>query len=162
MIILGLDLGSRNVGLSIIETYEDKTLLPKLLKAEYIHLTADKIGDRMNVMLKRLEKHIEDDLVDLIIFEDGVFRGSNGPHLNYIAGVFHLAAAIYDVPIKSAKPTQIKKELTGNGKADKNDVEAAVLKMLSNPPEGFVNDHVSDGVGIALYGHIKYGNLLAK
>jgi crossover junction endodeoxyribonuclease RuvC len=158
LIILGLDLGSRNVGASVIETYEYKAELPKLLKADYIHLTADKIGDRMNVMLKRLEKYIEDDLVDLIIFEDGIFRGANGPYLNYIAGVFHLAAAIYDVPIKSAKPTQIKKELTGNGKADKNDVEAAVLKILSNPPEGFVNDHVSDSVSVGLYWYLKHGH----
>ena len=157
MIICGLDLGSRNLGLSLIETFEDESKLPRLIKADYLHLTADKIGDRLNVVLKRLEKEIEDNLVDMIVFEDSVFSGRNAPGLMYVAGIFHLVASIYDLPIRNPKPTQIKKEITGNGKADKHEVEIAILKMISNPPPSFVNDHASDACSIALYGYFKYG-----
>ena len=161
MIILGIDLGSSNLAYSIIEVLDDETL-PRIIKTVYLHLTADKIGDRLHIILKRLEKEIEDELVDLIVFEDSVFRGRNAPALNYVAGIFHLLSAIYNIPIRAPKPTQIKKELTGDGKADKLRVETEVLKRVSNPPASFENDHCSDACGIAIYGYLKYGSLLKK
>lgn len=158
MIILGIDLGSRNLGYSIIETDDlpETQTLVRLIKAEYIYLAADAIGDRLNVVLKRLEKEIEDNLVDMIVFEDSVFKGRNAPGLMYVAGIFHLLSSIYQIPIKNPKPTEIKKEICGSGKGDKKDVEVAVLKWLTNPPASFANDHISDACGIAIYGYLKY------
>lgn len=160
MIICGIDLGSRNVGMSLIETDDEssKPTLVKLIKADYIHLTADAIGDRLNVMLNRLEKEVEDNLVDMIVYESSVFRGLQAPALYQVAGIFHLVASRYGLPIYDPKPTQIKKLLTGNGKADKKDVEIASNKWLTNPQESFVNDHASDALSVALYGYLKCGH----
>lgn len=143
------------MGYAIIDT-SDTENLPRLIKVKYMHLTAPKIGDRLHVLMKRLEKEIEDEMVELICFEDGVFRGANGPALNYVAGLFHLLAAIYEIPIRAPKPTEIKKVICGSGKADKKEVEKAVMTMLSNPPDSFETDHSSDATAIALYGNIKY------
>ncbi len=158
MIICGIDLGSRHVGLSIIET-DDLSEVPtlvKLIKAEYIHLSADLIGDRLHVMLKRLEKEVEDNLVDMIVYEESVCKGRNAPGLMYVAGIFHLVASMYGLPIKNPKPTEIKKLITGSGTGDKTEVEIAALKWLTNPPANLTNNHVSDSLAIALYGYLKY------
>lgn len=155
LIILGIDLGSVNLAYSIIDT-SGKENLPKIVKTKYLHLTSPLIGDRLYLVFRTLEKEIEDELVDLIIFEDGVFRGSNGPALNYVAGIFHLLASIYQIPIQAPKPTQIKKLICGNGKADKKDIELEVLKRVSNPPAYFENNHCSDACGVAIYGYLKY------
>jgi crossover junction endodeoxyribonuclease RuvC len=158
MIILGLDLGSRNVGFSIIETDDasEKETLVTLVKAEFLYLAADKIGDRLLVVLKRLEKEIEDNLVDLIVYENSVFKGRQAPGLYQVAGIFELLGAIYNIPVYDPKPTQIKKLIADNGKADKKDIEIAANKWLTNPQESFENHHVSDSVSIALYGYLKY------
>lgn len=159
MRLLGIDLGSSNHSHSIIETddlSETQPTLVTLLKIKYIYLTAPKVGDKLNVLKHQLEKDIEDYMVDAIIFEDSVFRGRNAPALNYVAGIFHLLAATYDIPIHDPKPTQIKKLICGDGKADKKWIETEANKWLTNPQVSFENDHCSDSMAIAIYGYLKY------
>lgn len=158
MILFSVDLGSVNLGYSLIETENtsETPTLVKLIKAEYMHLTAPKIGDRLNIVLKRFEKEIEDNMVDMIIYENSVFRGGQAPALYQVAGIFHLVSSIYGLPIFDPKPTQIKKLICGSGKAGKKDIELAANKWLTNPPESYINDHVSDAVSIGVYGYLRY------
>jgi Holliday junction resolvasome RuvABC endonuclease subunit len=153
MIVLSVDIGSRNFGYSILEVeeYESKKYTFKLIKPEYIKLTADSIGDRLLVLKTRLEKEIEDELVDLIVYEDSKFQGRSAPDLHYVCGLLWLLGAQYQIPVKRISPTRVKKNLCGVGTAGKTEVEFAVLNLLSNPPTGFINDHCSDScaVGIA-------------
>lgn len=155
--VLSVDIGSRNFGYSILEITEDKNeqFTFKLIKPVYIKLTADCIGDRLLLLKTRLEKEIEDELVDLIVYEDSKFKGRSAPDLHYVCGILWLLGAIYQIPVKRISPTKVKKALCGVGTAGKTEVEFAVLNLLSNPPASFANDHVSDSVGIGIAHFIK-------
>ena len=150
MIICSVDIGSRNLSYSIIDfDLEEKTFT--LIKPVFLYLSADKIGDRLLVIQKRFEKEIEDNLVELIVFENSKFHGKCAQDLNFVCGMMHFMAAVYDIPIRAISPTAVKKLLTGVGTAGKVEVDNAVKTYLTNPPATFENDHCSDscGVGVA-------------
>lgn len=149
MIILSADIGSRNFAHSILDFDEEEKTFT-LVKSVYSNLTADKIGDRLLVLQKRLEKDVEDFLVELIVFENSKFSGKAAQDLNFVCGVMHLVAATYDLPIKWLSPTALKKRITGVGTAGKVEVENAVKKYLTNPPDKFETDHNADSVAVGI------------
>lgn len=69
--------------------------------------------------------------------------------MGHARGVICLAAARANVPVVSYSATQVKKALTGNGRAKKDQVQRAVqrelkLKQIPEPPD------VADALAIAL------------
>lgn len=152
MRVLSVDIGSRNLGYAIIdvEEIEPKQYSFTLVKPAYMYLAADYIGDRLLVLLKRFEKEIEDNMIDLLVYEDSKFSGRCAPDLHYVCSMVHLSGAIYNLPVKKLSPSAVKKRITGVGTAGKKEVEDAVKKYLTNPPESFETDHTSDGVAIGI------------
>jgi crossover junction endodeoxyribonuclease RuvC len=72
--------------------------------------------------------------------------------MGHARGVICLAAAQADLPIHSYAATQIKRLLTGNGRAPKMQVQQAILREFSlqempEPPD------VADAMAIALCHH---------
>lgn len=146
MIIIGIDIGSKNFALSVIEAEKKFVLLDQ----NYICLTDKKLGNRLDTIYNLITSKIEEFKPNLLVFEDSVFKGRNAKALNYVCGLVHLASGKYNLDIKSPTPTEIKKKIAGSGKADKLEVDLAVKLKLENPPEKFDNDHLSDSVAIAL------------
>ena len=69
--------------------------------------------------------------------------------LGHARGVFVLAASQADIPVEDYAATQVKKTLTGNGRAPKSQVQLAIqqqlaLRALPEPPD------VADALAIAL------------
>lgn len=157
MIVLSADVGSRNFAHAILKVEEpkQKKFTFELIKPVYLHLTADNIGDRLLVLKTRLEKEIEDNLVELIVYEDSKFQGRHAPDLHYICGILWLLGAQYQIPVYRISPTKVKKALCGVGTAGKKEVAFAVMNLLSNPPGSFETDHNSDAVGIGIAHFIK-------
>ena len=69
--------------------------------------------------------------------------------MGHARGVICLAAELNNIEIKSYAPTQIKKIVTGNGRASKTQVQLAVTRQLNlpEPPEPV---DVSDAMAIAM------------
>ena len=69
--------------------------------------------------------------------------------MGHARGVICLAASQSDIPLYHYASTKIKKVLTGNGRASKEQMQAAICREfnLSEPPEP--ND-VADALAIAL------------
>ena len=149
LIILSADIGSRNFAHSILNFDEEQKTFT-LVKSVYTHLAADKIGDRLLVLQKRLEKDVEDHLVDLILFENSKFSGKFAQDLNFVCGIMHLVAATYNLPIKWMSPTALKKGITGVGTAGKKEVDDAVKNYLTNPPARFETNHESDAAALGV------------
>lgn len=154
MIVGSVDIGSRNLSLSILDVEQDdinpKQFTFTLIKSIYIYLAADYIGDRLLVMKTKFEKEIEDNLIELLVFEDSKFAGKAAPDLHYVCGIVHLCGAQYQIPVKKLSPTAVKKRVTGVGTAGKAEVESAVKNILSNPPVSFETDHNSDSVAVGI------------
>ena len=69
--------------------------------------------------------------------------------MGHARGVIVLAAAQAKIPVENYAPTQVKKTLTGNGRAPKSQVQLAIqqqlgLRTLPSPPD------VADALAIAL------------
>ncbi|MGN6135908.1 MAG: crossover junction endodeoxyribonuclease RuvC [Aureliella sp.] len=69
--------------------------------------------------------------------------------MGHARGTICLAAALASVPVTSYEPTKVKKLLTGNGRAPKSQIQAAVQQQLGlstplDPPD------VADALAIAL------------
>ena len=71
--------------------------------------------------------------------------------LGAVRGILALAAAYNNLEVMELKPTEIKAALTGNGRANKDQVEKAVRKILGIK-EQIKTEHASDALALALVG----------
>jgi crossover junction endodeoxyribonuclease RuvC len=96
---------------------------------------------------------------DLMVLED-VFVVDRFPRsaiqLGAVRGVICLAAWKQKIPIAEIKPTEMKKALTGNGWAAKDQIEKTLRRMLGI--EGRITpNHASDAMALALTGLSRSG-----
>jgi crossover junction endodeoxyribonuclease RuvC len=96
---------------------------------------------------------------DLMVLED-VFVVDRFPRsaiqLGAVRGVICLAAWKQKIPIAEIKPTEMKKALTGNGRAAKDQIEKTLRRMLGI--EGRITpNHASDAMALALTGLSRSG-----
>lgn len=69
--------------------------------------------------------------------------------MGHARGVCLLAAANQSVPVASYRPTRVKKSLTGNGRASKQQVKGMVKVVLGLSAEP-ASEHVADAIAVAL------------
>lgn len=108
--------------------------------------------------LDRIFSHVLDVLnvekPDLIVLED-IFSLKQFPQsgitLGKVAGVILLAACRAKVPVAEISVREVKKVLTGNGKADKAQLERVVRNQLAAAVP-IRPDHASDALALALIG----------
>jgi crossover junction endodeoxyribonuclease RuvC len=79
--------------------------------------------------------------------------------LGEVKGVIALAAAEAHLEFLQVKPAEIKRALTGNGRAPKQQVHAAVQRSLGLS-HGITPDHASDAAAIALMALSRTGHYI--
>lgn len=146
--VLGIDPGSRNCGWAVVDDVGGTLRLVDwgLIKTK---------GTQPDAML--LDLHTELDGVlcryqpDELALESLFFARnvSSAIAVAEARGVILLAAAQWQAPASSWTPQQIKKIAAGSGKADKDQVQAALALHLRLPhlPK---SSHAADAVGAAL------------
>jgi len=96
---------------------------------------------------------------DLMVMED-VFVVDRFPRtaiqLGAVRGVISLAAWKQNIPILEIKPTEMKKALTGNGWAPKDQIEKSLRQVL-RIEERITPNHASDAMALALTGLSRSG-----
>lgn len=99
---------------------------------------------------------------DLVVIEDiyslEKYPGS-GIMLGKVTGVLLLAAFEAGIRVKEVSVREVKKVVSGNGSADKYQVERSVRHLL-NHEEPIRPFHASDALGLALTGLYRYENKL--
>ncbi len=150
MRILGIDPGSRICGFGVVE--KDKSSI-KLVEYGIVKLDAkhDKLEQRLVEIYLRLKQVIIRTKPDTTAIES-LFFAKNVQSLVKLAharGVAVLAAAEADLPISEYSPREIKKSVTGNGNASKEQVQFMVKTILgfSETPESF---DVTDALAVAI------------
>jgi crossover junction endodeoxyribonuclease RuvC len=127
--------------------------------------------DRNDPTPRRLEKIFSQisnlfhrETPDLIVVED-IFSlekyPKSGISLGKVSGVILLAAEqaasqVIEIPVREAKQV-----LTGNGNADKEQLEKAVRRVLGCP-EAIRPYHASDALGLAIIGLFRYAHTKMK
>lgn len=149
MIILGIDPGTIKTGIGVIRFEKDKAVL---LFSETLHLGAEKpIPERLKVLSERIRFLIKQFSPESFAIETA-FYGKNiqsALKIGYARGVSLLAAAEHNLTIAEYSPREVKKAVTGNGNAAKEQVKFMVNTILGIKGEDIGLD-ASDAIAIAL------------
>lgn len=153
MRVLGLDPGSRYTGYGCLERRGDTlvpiahgriTLSPRLSLAERLH--------QLHTDLAEILGRFAPDAVVL----ESLFHGVNSRSLIVLAqarGALLASIAARGARVHEYSPAEIKAAVTGNGRADKTQVQRMVAMMLSLPDEDLTVD-ASDALAAAIcYAH---------
>lgn len=153
MRVLGIDPGLNTTGYGVIETDGMKFTL---IEAGIIRSGAKRtIQARVNEIFSGVKEVIVDHHPDLMSLEQ-LFSHYQRPRtailMGHARGVICLAAAQYAIDVVHHEPTRIKKVMTGNGRADKRQMQLAVKMQLGLDTVPEPAD-VADALAIAICGY---------
>lgn len=150
LVILGVDPGLEKTGYGLV------SILPgqeKLIEGGLIYSkTKDPIEKRLSVLYKGMDELIQEYSPSVIAIEE-VYVHKAYPRtalvMGYVRGVYLMLSGLHDIPVAHYSATQIKKFLTGNGRASKEQVQRTIINRLQIVKTSYPND-VSDALAAAL------------
>ena len=160
MKIIGIDPGLAGTGIGVIE-------------GQGRHIAGYSFGSistdsdestpvRLEQIYRKTQSFLLEQQPDLVIIE-GIYSlekyPGSGIMLGKVSGVLILAAFKAGLQIREVSVREVKKVISGNGSADKYQVERAVRQLL-NHHEPIRPFHASDALGMALTGLFRYGGNL--
>ena len=149
--ILGVDPALNNTGWAVVDGNGSGNI-------EFVDIghISNKVNDDYYCKLEKLRQHIEEIIIKykpIFLSIEETFVNNNALSslkLGVVRGVFLSVALQYNLKIMEFKPNEIKKTITGNGKAEKQQVDYMV-KMLVPKAQPKTLDE-SDALAIALTG----------
>ncbi len=149
MVILGIDPGTRITGYGIIRFEKNQY---SVIDSGLIRLDPkEDLSRRLVTLYSRLAALIEAWKPVCMGIETAFFNKniSSTMKLGHARGVILLAAAQQDLQIVELSPREVKRHVTGNGNASKQQVEAMISRLLNI--ESRTQDYdMSDALAIAL------------
>lgn len=154
--IIGVDPGLAGTGVGIVSGRKMKVAGYSFGAINTVK--TDSIGIRLELIYSKLLSILKNQVFDLMVVED-IFSLDKYPKsgilLGKVAGVVLLAGAHAGVEVVEIPVRESKKVLSGNGNADKNQLEKAVRRHL-NHGEPIRPFHASDALALALIGLFRY------
>ncbi len=150
MVVLGLDPGSLNFGIGIVEKRKGKI---SWLFSENIKLKNRDVPERMKILWNCLKDVIVRYNPDEIAIEEG-YLGKNVRSmdlLSKIRGMVVAASIEFDKELTSYSPKEVKKAVTGYGSAEKDQVMKMIQILLNISTKKLTHDE-SDALAVA-YAH---------
>lgn len=150
MRILGVDPGSQHTGYGLVEIEGGRE---RIVEHGTLHLgVAEDHQDRLKELYDRLSVVVERTLPDECAVEMPVY-GKNPQSmlkLGRAQAAAMLVALNRQIPVTQYTPAEIKKSVTGNGGASKEQVEYMVRAMLQLKAEEPMGPDASDALAVAL------------
>ncbi|MCK7636926.1 crossover junction endodeoxyribonuclease RuvC [Corynebacterium pygosceleis] len=136
--VMGIDPGLTRCGLSVVQAGRGRAVLPVA-----VGVVRTPSGDDLALRLLRLSRAVgewmDEYRPDVVAVERVFERGnvSTVMHTAHAVGVLILAAAERGVPVHMYTPSEVKKAVSGNGRADKKQMTAMITRILglSEPPK---------------------------
>ncbi len=113
---------------------------------------------RLNTIYTKLLDLLKKEKPEVMVVEDVFIYGKNpksGIILGKVLGIILLAGNRSGVPVVELPVKTVKKIITGNGSASKNQLEMSVRRILKHSC-CIRPDHASDALGLALAGLFRY------
>ena len=150
MIVLGIDPGLNTTGYGVLEFANGQ---PRLVEAGVVRgKTAGTLAERVREIHDGVGDVITTLKPEVLAIEElysHYERPTTAILMGHARGVIVLAAAQASIPVKSYAATQIKKTLTGSGRAPKWQIQEAIRRELNLPALPEPPD-VADALAIAL------------
>lgn len=136
--VMGIDPGLTRCGLSVVQAGHGRAVIPVSVGVVRTpHET--ELPQRLLRLSLAVEEWIEDYRPDVVAIERVFERGNVSTVMNtaHAVGVLMLSAARRQIPVHQYTPSEVKKALTGNGRADKKQMTSMVTRILglSEPPK---------------------------
>lgn len=148
MKILGIDPGTRNCGYAIIEKIDGKN---RLIEAGLIKIKTKILQEQIVELIEGLDLILNKYKIDEVAIED-MFYAYNPKTVIKLAqfrGALSLKILLELGNFSEYTPLQVKKAVTGNGKAAKEQV-AFMVKRLLNIKQEIKPLDITDAIAIAL------------
>ena len=148
MIVLGIDPGSINCGYAILDKYKNKIVL---LEAGLIKIRGKVLQEQIVELVEGFDTVIKGKHIDEVAIED-IFYAYNPKTVIKLAqfrGALSLKVLQEIGNFSEYTPLQVKKAVTGNGKAKKEQVAFMVRRILGIKQEIKPLD-VTDAIAVAL------------
>ena len=148
MIILGIDPGTRNMGYALIKLESGKI---SLVEAGLIKMKAEELQFQIPQMVEGLSTIFSTHIIDHVAMED-IFYAHNPKttiKLAQFRGAIMLKLLQEFGQFNEYTALQVKKALTGNGKASKEQVNFMVKRLLNIKKEIKPLD-ISDAMAVAI------------
>ncbi|MBI3619492.1 crossover junction endodeoxyribonuclease RuvC [Candidatus Peregrinibacteria bacterium] len=162
MRILGIDPGIATLGLGVIDVASREDLRV----VEWLTITTaagTSLSDRLREIHTDLSEFLTDCEPDLAVVERLFFATNVRTALDVAhgRGVILLALSDAGIPVLEPSPLQLKAAITGDGKADKRQMQDMVMRMLklAEIPRP---DDAADALAMALYGALVARELIMK
>nr|WP_242516544.1 crossover junction endodeoxyribonuclease RuvC [Corynebacterium mendelii] len=135
---MGIDPGMTRCGLSVVQAGRGRTVYP--VAVGVIRTPAsDELPNRLLRISRAVGEWMDQYHPDVVAIERVFERGevSTVMHTAHAVGVLMLAAAQREIPVHNYTPSEVKKAVSGNGRADKKQMTAMITRILglSQPPK---------------------------
>ena len=150
LLILGVDPGLGKTGYGLVRTdgREERLVEGGIIQSK----AKEPVEERLVAIYKGVDEIINEYKPSVIVIEE-LYVHKRYPKtaviMGYVRGILLMIAGMYSIPVVSYSSTQIKKFLTGSGRASKQQVQRMVKERL-RVSKVFSPDDVSDALAAAL------------
>ncbi len=149
MRIFGIDPSVRVLGWGVVEKQDGSF---RYVASDTVYTNPQEtMSMRLSKLFKKLESLIDEYSPNLIAIETAFLKDDPSAFLKLsnVQGVVMALAGIKGIELKEVAPTLVKKTLTGNGRAGKEQVRNMVVNVLLNQGIKFSSYDESDSLAIA-------------
>ncbi|GAB3944165.1 hypothetical protein GCM10028828_12900 [Corynebacterium tapiri] len=135
---MGVDPGLTRCGLSVVQAGRGRAVVPVAVGVVRTPSDAE-LTERLLRISRSVGEWMDDYRPDVMAIERLFERGtvSTVIHTAHAVGVIMLAAAERGVPVYHYTPSEVKKAVSGNGRADKKQMTSMITRILglAEPPK---------------------------
>src|SRR5699024_10857052 len=129
--VMGIDPGLTRCGLSVVQAGRGRTVYPVSVGGVRTPSDAE-LAERLLRLSQAVGEWMDDYTPHGIATERTFERGNVPPVMNtaHAVGVLILAAAERGLPVHMYTPSEVKKAISGNGRADKKQMTVMITRIL--------------------------------
>lgn len=165
MILIGIDQGIANFGFAVLDIDETSSKIDensvKILGSGLIKThSKDPLGRRLITIRTKMESLIKEYQPSMLGCEKLFYNAPTGGrnkslammHVNMATGMLHILSVENGMMIGEYPPTTVKKMITGNGRASKEEISQSIEKYLTKQVK---SEHEVDAVAIGITAFLK-------
>lgn len=152
MKILGVDPGLRTIGLGLVEVASAR----EILVLDWLTIetpSGNPPAERLAEIARDLETYLQEKRPDRAVVEKLFFAVNERTAMDVAQarGVLLATLGKAGIPVLEPTPMQLKATITGDGRADKAQIQMMLVRMLhlESPPKP---DDAADALALAVYG----------